>query len=216
MSPTNFINSLIRKFKVEGLTPIHIKRFGDRYNKIEAQFNSLDITYNRFFSSLKAGDKRSAKIQKERGINLTESMEEEIFKIKNHLFKIKKFDKDFKKAKIGENNIEEALKETKEKGLSEEFKESLRKEGLDKKMIDKINESSRQLRREDIKKEIFPSFQDLYRQILDGFLTKKEKIKDMKRVEGLSKDALSRRLLREGLAETREVEESEEEDLQEE
>ena len=194
-------SSIIRKFKVEGLIPIHIKRFADRYNKIDAQFNSLDITYNRFYSSLSAGDKGSAKIQKERAIDLAELMEEKIIKLKNHLLKIKKFDEDLKKAKIREDHIEEALKEVKEKGLSEEFKENLRKEGLSEKMIDRINESSKQLRKEDIKKEIFPSFQDLYRQILDGFIIKKEKIKEMKRVEGLSEDALARRLLKEGLAE---------------
>lgn len=208
-------SSLIRKFEVDGLIPIHIKRFGDGYNKIDAQFNSLDITYNRFYSSLKAGDKRSAKIQKEKAIDLAESMEEEIFKLKNHLLKIKKFDEDFKKAKIREDDIEKTLKEFMEKGLSEGFKERLTKQGLSKRMIERINESSKQLRKEDIKKEFFPSFQRLYRQLLDEFVTKKEKIKDMKRVEGLSKDALSRRLLREGLTEPRGVEKSEREDPQE-
>ena len=194
-------SSLIRKFKVEGLIPIHIKRFGDKLNKIDAQFNSLDITYNRFYSSLKAGDKISSKIQKKRAIDLAESMEEEILKLKNHLLKIKKFDEDFKKAKIREDHIEKALKDVMEKGLSEEFKDKLTKQGLNKKMIERINESSKKLHKEDIKKEIFPSFQGLYRQLLDEFLIKKEKIKDIKRVEGLSKDALSRRLLREGLTE---------------
>jgi len=196
-------SSLIKKFEVEGLIPIHIKRIGDRFNKIEAYFNSLDITYNRFYSSLKVGDRTSAKIQKERAIGLADSIEGEIFKMKNHLLRIKKFDEDLKKAKIKEEKIEKALKEVKEKGLSEEFKERLTKLGLNKKMIERINESSKKLRKEDIKKEFFPPFQNFYYQLLDGFILKKEKIKDMKRVEGLSEDALARRLLKEGLAKPR-------------
>lgn len=201
-------SSLIRKFKVEGLFPIHVKRFGDRFSKIDAYFKSLDLTYNRFFSSLKAEDKRSTRIQKEKAIDLIESIEEVIFKMKNHLHKIKKVDEDFKKAKIKEDKFEETLLEVKEKGISEEFKEKLKRNGLNKEMIERINESSKKVRKDDIRKEIFPSFQIIYHQILDEFIIKKEKIKDMKRVERLSKDALSRRLVKEGLTKLRDYSQS--------
>ncbi|MFX1476978.1 MAG: hypothetical protein ACFFCI_02490 [Promethearchaeota archaeon] len=194
---------LIRKFKVEGLIPIHVKRFGDRYNKIGAQFKSLDITYNRFYSSLKVGDKNSAGIQKERAINLAELMEEDLIKMKNHLLKIKKFDEDLKKMKIKEDDIEKALKEYKEKGLSEEYKERLTKQGLSKQMIERISETSGRLRKENLRREIYPSYQNLYHHILSEFLTKKEKINDMKRIEGLSEEKLMRRLQKKGLVERR-------------
>ncbi|MFW9866512.1 MAG: C13 family peptidase [Candidatus Thorarchaeota archaeon] len=192
---------LIRKVKVEGLIPIHIKRFGDRYNKIGAQFNSLDITYNRFYSSLKVGDKNSARIQKERAINLAELMEEDLIKMKNHLLKIKKFDEDLKKIKIEEDDMENVLKSLKEKGLSEEYKERLTKQGLSKQMIERINETSGRLRKEDLRREIYHSYQNLYHHILGEFLTKKEKIKDMRRAEGLSEEKLMRRLQKKGLIE---------------
>lgn len=178
--------------------PFEIKTFIDSVNKIRALNKSINTTYFRYYSALKMRDGKSTRRQKDHSEKMIDLLEDEMITLKTLVDDYKQYE-DQVDRKLDMEKVELAMEKINKEGIPKNVKQRLLKEGLEEIHFTALKEKGPKFKMTNFDFTISNKLETIYLNLVDDHFQSLKKVKNIKKIDSLSKNDIQKELLKQHL-----------------
>lgn len=178
--------------------PFEIKTFIDSVNKIRALNKSINTTYFRYYSALKMRDGKSTRRQKDHSEKMIDLLEDEMITLKTLVDDYKQYE-DQVDRKLDMEKVELAMEKINKEGIPKNVKQRLLKEGLEEIHFTALKEKGPKFKMTNFDFTISNKLEAIYLNLVDDHFQSLKKVKNIKKIDSLSKNDIQKELLKQHL-----------------